>query len=138
MSLVLDASAALAWIFERQDPGEVERANRALSHLDQNAAIVPEIWHLEVLNGLLTGQRRGVITVAAVISFIVKLDGLPIQTDPLPISERKAEIFALAREYELSAYDAVYLDLALRTGGGLLSFDRRLTRAQQAAGVPPL
>lgn len=137
MSLVLDASAALAWIFERQDSGEVERANRALSYLDQNAAVVPEIWHLEVLNGLVTGRRRGVITVAAVVSFIVKLDRLPIQTDALPISERKAEIFALAREYELTAYDAVYLDLALRTGGALLSFDRRLTRAQHAAGVPP-
>jgi predicted nucleic acid-binding protein len=134
--LVLDASAALAWIYIRRDPAEADRARRVLAHLNAQPAIVPDFWHLEVVNALLTGQRRGVVTLSMALDFLAKLDGLPIETDRSSMSERKAHIFALAREYGLTAYDATYLDLALRSGTALVSFDRKLARAQQAAGVP--
>jgi predicted nucleic acid-binding protein len=133
--LVLDASAALAWIYIRRDPAEADRARRVLAHLNAQPAIVPDFWHLEVVNALLTGQRRGVVTLSMALDFLAKLDGLPIETDRSAMSERKAHIFALAREYGLTAYDATYLDLALRSGTALVSFDRKLARAQQAAGV---
>jgi predicted nucleic acid-binding protein len=136
--LVLDASAALAWIFERTDPAEAERAQLVLTTLEDRQAIVPDLWHIEVINALVTGQRRRVVSVSKAMNFLSRLDGLPIETDAAPVSERKAQIFALAREYSLSAYDATYLDLALRTGAALVSFDRRLTQAQNKAGVPSL
>ena len=134
--LVLDASAALAWIYIRRDPAEADRARRVLAHLNDQPAIVPDFWHLEVVNALLTGQRRGVVTLSMALDFLAKLDCLPIETDRSSMSERKAHIFALAREYGLTAYDATYLDVALRSGTALVSFDRKLARAQQAAGVP--
>jgi predicted nucleic acid-binding protein len=136
--LVLDASAALAWIFERIDATEAERASFVLTTLADRRAIVPDLWHVEVLNGLATAQRRRVVSVSEAMDFLSRPDGLPIETDATPVSERKAQIFALAREYGLSAYDATYLDLALRTGAALVSFDRRLTQAQSKAGVPSL
>ena len=106
-----------------------------LSHLDDNPALVPALWHIEVLNGLLTGHRRGIVSLSEASDFLAKIERLPIRTEPPPVYERRTEIFALAREYGLTAYDATYLDLALRTGSGLVSFDRRLTRAQEVAGI---
>jgi predicted nucleic acid-binding protein len=136
--LVLDASAALAWIFERVDPAEAEHASFVLATLADRQAIVPDLWHVEVVNALVTAQRRRVVSVSKATDFLSRLDGLPIETDAAPVSERKPQIFALAREYAFTAYDATYLDLALRTGAALVSFDRRLTQAQTKAGVPSL
>ena len=136
MTLVLDASATLAWIFERVDPGEAEHAKLLLAGLNQSDAVVPSLWHVEVLNGLLVAQRRGVVSLSKATDFLGRLDRLPIRTDDAPVSSRKEHVFALAREYGVSAYDAIYLDLALRIGAALATFDRRLMRARDAAGVP--
>jgi predicted nucleic acid-binding protein len=128
----------LAWIYYRRDPAEAAQARELLSRVAAETALVPGLWHVEVLNGLVTGQRRGFITMAVAADFLERLDRLAIATDEVPPSHRRAEIFALAREYRLSAYDATYLELALRTGSALASFDKRLTRAQEIAGVPGL
>jgi hypothetical protein len=58
MSLVLDASAALAWMFERADPGEVALADQLLDDLATQSVWVPSLWHLEVANASLTGMPR--------------------------------------------------------------------------------
>jgi len=54
--LVLDASAALAWIFddEREDLPLL-----LMDAIDRGHAVVPAHWILEVTNGLLLAQRRG-------------------------------------------------------------------------------
>jgi predicted nucleic acid-binding protein len=62
MSFVLDASAALAWVFERADPSEALEARSLLDRLRTDEAIVPELWRLEVLNALIVGCRRNVIS----------------------------------------------------------------------------
>jgi len=134
--LVLDASAALAWIFERASRAEAERARAMLARLEELQPIVPALWHIEVLNGLVTAQRRRVLSLSKATDFLSRLDRLPITTDPTSVSERKPQIFALAREHGLSAYDATYLELALRSGAALFTFDGRLVRAQAKAGVP--
>jgi predicted nucleic acid-binding protein len=135
VTLVLDASVTLAWIFERQDPNEAKHAQVILTHLDERPALVPPLWHTEVLNALLVAHRRGIATLSTATDFLTKLAGLPIETDGTPVSLRSEHVFALAREYGLSAYDATYLDLALRTGAALVTFDRRLAQARDAAGA---
>jgi predicted nucleic acid-binding protein len=134
--LVLDASAALAWIFERADPAEAEHAKLLLAGLNERDAVVPPLWHIEIVSGLLVAQRRGVVSLSKATDFLRRLDRLPIRTDDDPVATRKEQVFALAREHALSAYDAIYLDLALRMGAALATFDRRLMRARDAAGVP--
>ena len=55
-SFVLDCSVALAWCF----PDEKAAAPQAvLDSLTDARAIVPSLWHLEVGNSLLVGERRG-------------------------------------------------------------------------------
>ena len=134
MSLVLDASAALAWIFERADPHEAALADRLLDDITRQSVWVPSLWHLEVANALLVAERRGVVREAQVIDYLQRLHRLPLQSDDAPVSQRQEAIMALGREYRLSAYDACYLELALRTGSMLATFDGKLIAAMERAG----
>ena len=134
MSLVLDASAALAWMFERTDPDERALAEQLLNEIADQPVRVPSLWHLEVANVLLVAERRGVAKEADVINFRQRLSRLPIVTDDFEISLRHEMILALGRQFHLSAYDATYLELALRTGSILATFDTRLAGAMQQAG----
>jgi predicted nucleic acid-binding protein len=136
MSFVLDASAALAWVYERADPAEAAKARALLARLDEEEALVPDLWHLEVLNALIVGQRKGVISVAKATDLLGRLDALPILTQSESLAGRKEQLFSLAREHDLSAYDAAYLDLAIRSGAALATFDKRLADACDKAGVP--
>ncbi len=134
MTLVLDASFALAWIYERADPRQADLAERTLDALDAVDARVPWLWHTEVVNSLLVGERRGLISEALGATFLNRLADLPIQTDGTLPQARRDAVMALARENSLSAYDAVYLDLALRSGATLATFDARLAAAMDRCG----
>ena len=134
MSLVLDASAALAWIFERTDPGEAALADQLLGDIANQPVRVPSLWHLEVANALLIAERRGIAKEAQAIDYLQRLSDLPITTDDAEVSRRQEGIMALGRQFQLTAYDASYLELALRTGSTLATFDNKLAAAMQTAG----
>lgn len=134
MSLVLDASSALAWLFERADRNEAKRADRLLSAIATETAMVPMLWHCEVCNALLVAERRKLISEAQAADFLSRLSRLPIETDATPIAQRREVVIGLGRRFQLSAYDANYLDLALRSGATLASFDKKLLDAMRKAG----
>ena len=134
MNGVLDASVALGWIFTRIDGNEAALAERALSDLPSDSWIVPAIWHAEIGNGLLGGERAGVIPPSQSAFFLDRLYSAHIETDPAPQQVHLAAVLALARMYGLTGYDATYLDLALRTGRTLATFDRQLADAVRKAG----
>ena len=136
MLLVLDASMALAWIFERMDTSEHDRADRALGMLATTSAVVPPLWRVEVANGLLVGERRKVIQLAQSDNFLTRLAHLPIKVDSHLPATRAQQVLRIARQYGLTAYDACYLDLALSTIGTLATFDVKLANAAKTAGVP--
>jgi predicted nucleic acid-binding protein len=136
VTLVLDASAALAWIFERADAAEAAHSKAVLKDLKHRPVFVPILWHIEVLNALVVAQRRGVVSTSKAVDFLTKLNRLPIQTDEIAVPSRKAPIFTLATQYGLSAYDATYLELALRIGAALATFDKKLMQACRMAGIP--
>ncbi len=134
MTLVLDASFCLAWVFARQQADQAELADRVLQRRGRELWIVPSLWPLEVANALLVAERRGVIQPELSDTFLRKLAALGIAMDPVAIDLAQPRLLALARQHQLSAYDASYLELALRHGGRLASFDRRLQQAAQALG----
>lgn len=134
MKLVLDASMALAWIFERNNKTEIECAKQALITLIDTETLVPSLWHTEIANALLVAERRQVITEARIIDYLNRLSGLPIITDDVTVLSRRDLVMALAREYKLTAYDATYLDLTLRNGAILATFDNKLAEAMRNAG----
>lgn len=134
MKFVIDASMTLAWLFERQKKEEALCADHVLLAMTEIETWVPPLWHIEITNALLVGERRKVVTEAQVIDYLNRLSGLPINTDNATPENRRDAVMALAREHGLTAYDATYLDLALRMNAVLATFDSKLADAMLKAG----
>lgn len=132
MSVVIDASVALAWCFEDEASAETDGiAERVRDH----GALVPSLWHLEVANVLLQSEKRGRITPADAVSRLELIGSLPIATDPETPNRAWREIVTLARSYKLTTYDAAYLELAARRGLPLASRAADLVAAARSMGV---
>lgn len=131
-AFVLDCSLTLAWFFEDEADAYAESVEDALT---STAAIVPALWPLEVANGLLVGERRKRTTEAKVTQFLALLRALPIAIDDETAGRAWQETLQLARAHELSAYDAAYLELAVRRGLPLATLDDALRAAAAAVGV---
>ena len=125
---VLHASIALAWCFKDELS---EAADRLLDRLETENAAVPAIWHLEVANVLALSERCRRITRAESADFIARLQILAIAADEEASSRAFTQILDLARGERLTAYDAAYVELAMRLGVPLASKDRRLCRAAE-------
>jgi predicted nucleic acid-binding protein len=93
--------------------------------------MAPVLLWFEVRNALIVNERRGRVTAERVEAFLSDLDLLPIAYEPLPESAR---VLTLARLNKLTIYDAVYLELAVRTGFPLATLDAALAIAIVAAG----
>ena len=132
MSVVIDASVALAWVFgdERHDA-----AWRVVERLREGPAWVPAHFHLEVGNGLLSGLSRGRLSADQTRTAIVALGALPIEVDLDTPSRAFSESWPLAAQHGLTTYDAAYLELAIRRGLPLATLDARLVSAARAEGV---
>ena len=130
--LVLDASSVLSWCFE--DEGGPE-ADALIDKVAAEGAVVPGLWLLEIANGLISGERRGRIKRAESAAFVAMIEDLPIDPDPSTGHRALHETLSLAREHRLSAYDAAYLELAMRLSLPLATDDRSLAAAARRAGV---
>ena len=128
--LVVDASVVIAWLF---DDEEEPRSDRVLKRLEEAGAFVPQLWHLETRNSLLTAERRGRLSASEVNERLDALKVLPIQTDEEPDLQ---VAFDLARIHGLSFYDAIYVELARRLSAELATLDAALGRAAAAEGIP--
>ena len=130
--LVLDASVALTWCFKNE---ATAAADRVLERLAAQAASVPAIWHLEIANVLALSERRGRITSAGSAEFIELLETLEIVIDEETPSRALGRVLDLAREEQLTAYHAAYLELAMRLGVPLASKDGDLCDAAERLRV---
>jgi predicted nucleic acid-binding protein len=134
MGIVLDASVTLAWLIERVDASEVRLANEVLRQIQAQDAVVPSLWFPEVSNGILMAERMGGVTPSQSVQFLGMVDTLPIEEDRTQSASVQATALTLARAYGLTAYDATYLELTLRTRRTLATFDRQLADATRRAG----
>ncbi len=80
----------------------------------------------------MVNERRGRITPDQTAEFLTLVNRLPITIDHDPI---ESVVIAMAREHELSVYDAAYLELAKRRNCVLFTLDQKLQRAAATAGV---
>jgi predicted nucleic acid-binding protein len=130
---VLDASVTLCWCFENQGTDYTEAIFNRLAGGDE--AAVPFIWPIEVANVLVIAERRKALKVANVTGFLEELSAWPIQVDTLGVDRAFQQILSTAREQSLTAYDAAYLELAIREGLPLATLDDDLRKAAKAVGV---
>ncbi len=125
----------MAWCFEDEAAGY---ADAILKKLAAREALVPCIWPLEVVNVLLVGERRKRLTKADSGRFLELLRALPISIDVLGTSRAFGEVLSVARDLKISAYDAAYIELAMREGLHLATMDDDLRKAASKTGVQRL
>jgi predicted nucleic acid-binding protein len=129
---VLDASIALAWCFGDE---ATSATTLMLERLENESAVVPAIWPIELANVLANAERRGRIAASDIAEFLALIAPLDIQVDAETAARGLREILAVARHEALSAYDAAYLELAMRLGLPLATRDARLADAARHVGV---
>ena len=131
-ALVLDASVALAVALQE---GNRHLAAPIMALIVEDSAAVPGIWHLEVGNILLLAERRGTISAANRTAALQDLLRLPVDVDHDTATRAWRDTLTLAERYRLTLYDATYLELSLRRGLPLATFDAALRRAATDAGA---
>jgi predicted nucleic acid-binding protein len=130
--MVVDASTALAWCFPDENS---EYADAVLVALEGKTILVPSIWPLEIANAVLVGERMKRLRRPEIQRFTALLEGLAVAQDSQTVGEHIGNVLPLARQYGLSAYDAAYLELAVRYEAPLATLDGKLKKAAQKAGV---
>lgn len=133
MRLVLDTSVAMTWCYDDEITDQTVAIRGTVR---AGGALVPAIWPSEVANALRSGERRRRLTAVDTALFLRVLQALPIVVDPPQLTTTWGPVLILTREHNLSAYDASYLELAMRAGLPLATLDTRLRHAAEQVGVP--
>lgn len=129
-TVVLDASAALAWLLPSQ---ATVTANRLLEQADHHDFIAPDVFTWEVANVLMTKARSRSVVVADAFG---QLAGIEIAFDPPLTPDEIRQLVDIATVAGVSLFDAAYLALAMERDAGLASRDALLLAAATAAGIP--
>ena len=132
VGFVLDCSVTLCWYFQDEVNDYADDVQDQLVHVQ---AIVPVIWPLEVANCLLVGERRKRSTVSQATSWTQHLATMPISVETLTTAQAWGSILAIGRAHDVTAYDAAYLELAIRRGLPLATVDTKLKAAAAKAAV---
>ena len=130
MPFVLDKSVACGWFLDNQASDYTEAIAR---RLEDDRAVVPPLWELELANVLRTACIRQRLTAQAAQEVLERIGSLPIDVDRQSV--RPGEILALALRFGLSSYDAAYLELALRLQLPVATVDGPLRDAALASGA---
>ena len=133
MSVVLDSSVTLAWVYSHETSQAVTQVLRQVS---SNGAWVPSLWRLEVANILEMGVRRRRHDAAFRDATLADLAMLPISIDPETDTNAWGRTVRLAERHRLTVYDAAYLELAQRRRLPLASLDLELRAAAEAEKLP--
>ena len=135
MSLILDSSATLAWIYGDETTAAIRGVFDAIA---DNGALVPALWRLEVANSLTMAVRKRRIDPDFRRAALADLALLDITTDQQTDSYAWTDTLNLADHFNLTLYDAAYLELARRRMQPLATLDQELRTAATAIGVTVL
>ena len=129
-TVVLDASFVLRYVLHtgapRPHPG-------GLQLLKDCQLIVPALWHAEVANALVQAERRGAVSAVRIGAALAAIMALNPAVDSQVVEA--ASNLACARAHGLSAYDALYFELALRRKAALATYDAGMIAAAPRAGI---
>ena len=131
-AIVIDNSVVMSWCFADEAN---QYADNVLESLKYVRAHVPCLWPLEVRNVLVVAEKRGRLKFMESIQFLELLSELPIDIEEQFSEKIMRSIFMLARETQLSTYDASYLELAIRKNLPLATLDKALLRAAKKFNI---
>lgn len=134
-SFIIDCSITMSWCF----PDEATPATAAVQdRLAEETAVVPVLWFVEVANVLAIAERKGRHTPSKSAVFIAQLAAMNLEVESELGARAFEHVLPLCREHGLTAYDATYLDLAMRRSLPLATLDDDLRRAAEKAGIATL
>jgi predicted nucleic acid-binding protein len=128
---VLDASSVFPWLFEDEASPQ---ADALLDMIIQHGAVIPALWYTEIENGIGMAERRNRLSPAGVQEAISLLRGLDLVLDRPDPARAFGATLDLMRTHRLTAYDATYLELAIRSRLQLASNDKELRKAARGWG----
>ncbi|WP_237763352.1 type II toxin-antitoxin system VapC family toxin [Thiobacillus denitrificans] len=127
---MVDCSVAARWLLPDEATPYTDAVFELLNAQD---AVVPALFLSEFSNVFLKLSRQRKLTTELALSAVQRFTALGLEVDRhTPDPER---LFTLADHYGLSAYDATYLELALRRGLPLACWDGGLKLAAVKAGL---
>lgn len=130
--LIVDTSAIIPFVLADEAGDQCETVARAL---EGATCLVPALWRWEMANALWKALRIGRITQADLAGTLEDIEAFAIVIEPEAVGKALGETLILARRHDLTAYDATYLELALRLGAELATHDKDLRKAAIAEGV---
>jgi predicted nucleic acid-binding protein len=133
--VVADASFCGAWILTDESSGEAERLlGRIISGSVQ--LVVPALWHYEMLNLLRSAVRWRRLAPGDLDLAAETLERVPMTLEDLPGAPARRRILHWAMKFDLSSYDAAYLELADRFKIALQTNDAKLAAAAKQLRLP--
>ena len=132
-AFVADASVAIGWVHPSQ---ATPRSAALLDAMAEGAILeVPALFPLEVANALTVLVRRRKLATDDRAAALGWFRGLPLRIDQEMAVLAFSRLADLATEYQLTVYDAAYLELAHRRRLPLACSDAGLMKAAGRAGV---
>jgi predicted nucleic acid-binding protein len=133
--IVADASFCGAWVLTDESSGAAESLlARIISGSVQ--LVVPALWHYEMLNLLRSAVRRKRLAKEDLDLTVEALERVPMTLEDLPGAPARRRILHLAMQFDLSSYDAAYLELADRFKISLQTNDAKLAAAAKQLRLP--
>jgi predicted nucleic acid-binding protein len=133
--IVIDASAMLTWCFADE---RAKNADALMQRMVREGMVAPCNFPLEIVNTLRVGERRKRLTPQEASAFVALVQALRIEVDAETPARAWSDIRLLSLREEISAYDAAYLELAMRRNATLATFDNGLLKAARSNKVPTL
>jgi len=132
---VLDASVALSWFVDAPVHPYAEAVRDQLA-AGKARGVSPQLSTLEFGNGILVAERRKLLSQIQSDECIEKMNQLLRSSVELDTMHTPLDgLLPLSRTFQLTVYDACYLELALRRQMPLASLDKSLQAAAKMAGV---
>ena len=127
---VIDNSVVSGWLLQNQATAYSEAV---ATLLQTRRAVAPPLLRLEYTNVLRTACKRQRLSAEQAYEMLAMLGELPIDLDSSVSTG--PQLLDLALRHDLTAYDATYLDVALRRGAPIATQDAALANAARAAGL---
>ncbi len=135
MAMVIDSSAMLTLQFPDEDASLLQNVGILLA---DEGAVTPIHWKAEIANSLVVAVRRGRLSIMERNGIISDISEFAIETDSESANQFWHNTIALCDLHKLTAYDAAYLELALRRNLPLATMDKALAASARAEGVKVL
>lgn len=127
MAVIVDASVALKWVIEEAGSDTARRL------VEGEELVAPDLLFIECANALWAKVRRKQILRADAMAAFAAIEAAPISSVPGRAYVASAQ--AIAFELEQTAYDSLYLAVALAEHAVLVTADEQFNRAAQAHPV---